>query len=255
MDHDSSQMQARLAALADGTLAPGEHEQLIEQIGQRPELARDLERQREAVSVLAALESTKAPETLRRSVESLASGAPRRRRSPRRLSLQLATAGAMAAAAAIVLATSSATRPTVLQAAQAALGSSTLPPPAASSTKHGELSRSVEGIAYPYWQDSFGWRATGAGTDRIAGRSVTTVFYASQSRTGSLPGRIGYSIVAGNALAWPGGGRSIEARGIQFQALRSQGATILTWRRGGHTCILAARGVSTPTLVRLASWE
>lgn len=258
MKRDSSQMQARLAALADGTLAPGEREQLLEQIGQRPELAGELERQRQALSVLATLQSTRAPDTLRRTVESLAASAPpAKRRDP--LRLRLAAAGALAALAAaglaIVLTTSNQSQPTLMQAADVALRAATLPAPPESPTRHDELARSVEGIPYPYWQDSLGWQATGARTDRIAGRTVNTVFYAPQARAGSASKRIGYAIVTGDTLALPASGRVIHERGIRLELLRSDGATVLTWRRAGHTCILVGRGVSGAQLARLATWQ
>jgi hypothetical protein len=262
MDRDCADMQAKLAALADGTLAPSERDEVLRQVGRQPELAGALQAQRDALSVLARVEGVRAPESLHRSVESIVRSAaapapaPRRRRS-RRLRLQVAAAGALAAAAlAITLAgTTSPGPPTVLRAAQAALRPSTLPAPAPSPTRRGKLRRSVDGIAYPYWQDGLGWRATGARTDSLDGRLVSTVFYAPERGTGSASRRIGYAIVAGDALAMPAGGMTIESHGIRFRALHAGNATILTWRRAGHTCILVARGgVSTATLVRLASW-
>lgn len=257
MDRDSSQMQAKLAALADGTLAPQERARLLDQVGAHPELADDLEAQRQALGALATLESARAPERLYRSVEALATAAPRAKSSPRRMRLQLALAGSLVAAAAvaIAIATSSPSRPTVLQAADAALGSPTLPPPQPSTTRRGQLARSVDGIAYPYWQDSLGWAASGARTDSVDRRTVTTVYYTREGGTDSASSRVGYAIVGGNALPRPGGGTIIQAHGIKFQALRMRDAMILTWRRAGHTCILVGRGVSTATLVHLASWE
>jgi hypothetical protein len=37
--------------------------------------------------------------------------------------------------------------------------------------------------------------------------------------------------------------------------LRSGAATIVTWLRDGHTCVLAARGVDASVLLRLATWR
>lgn len=258
MDRDASQMQARLAALADGTLAPGERERLLGQVDAHPELAGDLEAQRQALGALATLESARAPERLHRSIEALATAAPRAKSSSRRMRLQLAVASSLVAAAAIAvaIATSSPSPPTVRQAADAALGSPTLPPPEPSATRRGVLDRSVEGIAYPYWQDSFGWQAAGARTDRVGGRIVTTVFYTHMGKGGSASaGSIGYAIVAGDALPLPTDASVIHDRGIRFELLRSDGATVLTWRRAGHTCILVGRRVSGAQLVHLASWQ
>jgi hypothetical protein len=258
MDRDCADMQAKLAALADGTLAPSERDEVLREVGQRPGLAGELQSQRDALGMLATIESVTAPESLHRSVESLLRAAPRRRRS-RRLRLQLSAAGALAASAvaalAIALTSSGPGRPTVLRAAEAALGRSTLPAPAPNPRSRDELRRSVDSIAYPYWQDRLGWRATGARTDTVGGRQVTTVFYAPDRGAGAATGRVGYAIVAGDALPMPAGGKTIDAHGIRFRTLRSENATVLTWRRAGHTCILVARGVSTATLVRLASWQ
>jgi hypothetical protein len=91
--------------------------------------------------------------------------------------------------------------------------------------------------------------------DHLGARSVTTVFYAARDGAHASSGRIGYAIVAGSALPLPRGGTEVTDRGIAFHLLHTRGATVLTWRRAGHTCILAARGVSNVTLVHLAAWE
>jgi hypothetical protein len=153
-----------------------------------------------------------------------------------------------------VLTTGGPNAPTVLQAARLALRPAALAAPAQSSQNSDVLDRSVEGVAYPYWEDSSGWRAAGARTDRLAGRTVTTVFYTYGPRAHSGAHRIGYAIVAGHALAVPVG-REVSSGGIDFRVLASEGATVVTWRRAGRTCILAARGVAGATLVHLATLE
>ncbi len=200
MNRDSPDIQARLAALADGTLAPGEQEQLLAQIDSSSELGEDAEAQRHAVAVMSSLESVHAPAELHRSVQVLVAGAShsRHRRPRRRLALRLLAPGALAAAAMaallIALTSGGSGAPTLLKAADVALAPATLPAPAQSVSRQSELTRSVEGTAYPYWQDSFGWRATGARVDRVAGRMVTTVFYAPQESAHTGAGRIGYAI-------------------------------------------------------------
>jgi hypothetical protein len=37
--------------------------------------------------------------------------------------------------------------------------------------------------------------------------------------------------------------------------LSQSGATIVTWQRGGHLCVVSGRGVSAHTLLSLASWD
>jgi hypothetical protein len=77
------------------------------------------------------------------------------------------------------------------------------------------------------------------------------VFYTPVAATGGS--RVGYTIVAGRALPIPDA-PTITRHGIHFRVLTDNGATVLTWRRAGHTCILAARGVAAGTLAHLASW-
>lgn len=262
MDPDSPETQARLAALADDTLEGAEREGLLAAIEHSPELASAAERQRSGATILASLADVTASETLRRSVQEMAFAAARPRR-PRRARMRLATASALAAAAAaaaaaamlaIALSSGGAGGPTLLQAASLTLRPAVLAPPAQSTSQGGELARSVDGIAYPYWQDSLGWRASGMRTDELDGRMVTTVFYTAEPSAQGGPGQVGYAIVAGGALPLPGGSSKLSAKGIQFYLASSNGASVLTWRRAGHTCILVARGVSEATLLRLASW-
>jgi hypothetical protein len=262
MDHERPDIQARLAALADGTLAPEERERLLEQIDRSAELREEAECQRHAVSIMDSLQSIKAPAELHRSVAALSADAahrlrPRRALRPQRL--RLAGAGALAAIAfaalLIALTAGSSGGPTLLRAADVALRPATLPAPAQSASRRGQLTRSVDGIAYPYWQDSLGWRAAGARVDRLGSRTITTVFYKLQSAQPAASGRIGYAIVAGSALPIPAGGSQVEEKGIAFHVLTSRGTTIVTWRRTGHTCILVAREVSSATLIHLASWQ
>jgi hypothetical protein len=109
--------------------------------------------------------------------------------------------------------------------------------------------RSVDGIHFPYWEHALGWRASGARVDEVAGHQSTTVFYTSAGNA-----RVGYTILAGRALPVPAG-QTLDRGGIVFHVLGNHGTTVLTWRRAGHTCILAARGVPPGTLARLASWQ
>jgi hypothetical protein len=40
-----------------------------------------------------------------------------------------------------------------------------------------------------------------------------------------------------------------------FTVTAKDGATIVTWLRDGHTCILAAKGVDARVLLKLAAWD
>jgi hypothetical protein len=211
----------------------------------------EIQTERETPASIRALEAVQAPPALRHSIEELVSSAPRsrRRRAP---TLRLAGAGALAAAAvaAVVLALGggSTRTPTTLEAARVALEPASLAPPAENPSQHGVLEASVEGTSFPYWGGRRGWPAAGARTDRIDGRAITTIFYS--ARDGK---RIGYAIVAGRPLPPPSAGATVNRGGVRFAVLDSAGATIVTWREAGHTCILAARGVPAHTLLALVS--
>ncbi len=255
--NEQKHIEAQLAALADDTLPARQREPLLAHINDSPELAGALERQQQAVAILSSLQDVRAPAALHSSIESVvASASHRRRRAAVRR--RFAGVGALAVAATvafiIALTAGTASEPTVRQAARLALRPATFASPAESSRDRGKLDSSVEGIAYPYWQGSFGWQTAGARVDRLAGRIVTTVFYTHNSPTSAVPERIGYAIVAGRALALPSGAAT-TLRGVRFHILNSAGATVVTWRQAGHTCILAARGVTSNTLVQLAAWE
>jgi hypothetical protein len=203
------------------------------------------------------LRAVSAPPELHAAVRSLLSDAPAPAPRRRSAAWRLAPVGALVAAGAIIAAllvgSSGTSTPTVQEAAVLALRPATLPSPSESRQRRGVLVRSVDGIAFPYWKHELGWRTSGARTDQIAGRRATTVFYTPEASAGGSA-RVGYTILAGDALPMPNA-QTITRHGIQFRVLADHGATVLTWRRAGHTCILAARGVPATTLAHLASWE
>ncbi len=269
---------------ASGAGRLGDASAVLAQVAESPELAAELEDQRRAVLLMRSLEQVEAPTLLRRSIElaakgeaavgdatagegsasasSLAARGTRRERarssrrsSPLRLPSRLAAGVAFAAAVVVVLVLvlttgGSTNAPTVLQASGAGLRTATGGAPAESAHNPHLLAVSAVGIPYPYWGGKLGWKAVGARTDTVGGRAVTTVFYAN-----SRSQRIGYSIVAGPALAVPAGSASVPHQGVGFHVISHANPTIVTWREAGHTCILTARGVSTGTLIRLATWQ
>jgi hypothetical protein len=283
MSREPEDIHAALAALADGTLPEQQREPLLARVAETPALAAELEDQRRAVMLMRSLERVEAPTLLRRSIELAVSGeavvggattgelagagsaAARgtqrkrerasRRSSPLRLPSRLLAGVAVAAAVVVVLVLvlttgASTSAPTVLQASGAGLRTATGAAPAENPHNPHLLTASAVGISYPYWGGTLGWQAVGARTDTVGGRTVTTVFY-----TNSRSRRIGYSIVAGPALAIPAGSTSVEHNGVSFHVISHANPTIVTWREAGHTCILTARGVGTGTLMRLATWQ
>ena len=99
---------------------------------------------------------------------------------------------------------------------------------------------------------SSGWTTSGARSDSFAGRSASTVFYTAKSPSGATA-RVGYTILSGTALPLPRA-TAVEQNGTRYYVLSDNGATVVTWRRLGHTCILAARGLAPATLLHLAAW-
>jgi hypothetical protein len=202
-----------------------------------------------------------APESLHRRVDSLVAARRGRRfargPSPRhRFSspLRLAGVGAVAAAVmATVIAVSLGGGSSALSLRQAAaptLRAATLPAPPESSAHRAQLAAVVNGVPFPYWEDRFGWRSTGSRTDRVDGRSITTVFYSDASGR-----RIGYAILAGTTVPRVGGGVIAWRGGVPYRLLTENGAAVVTWLRDGHLCVISGHGVSSATLLRLASWS
>ena len=67
-------------------------------------------------------------------------------------------------------------------------------------------------------------------------------------------GDVGYTIVDGKPLAEPGGARIVERDGLRLAVLRKGDVDVVTWRRGGHTCVLASKGAGVEQLIRFATW-
>ena len=193
----------------------------------------------------------RAPDSLHRQVGTLV--ASRRRR---RLALHPPVLGAVAAtvvvmvALAVVLSGSDSSGPSLRQAAAPTLRAATLPAPPESSANHAQLATEVDGVPFPYWEDRFGWRSTGTRSDRIDGRTVTTVFYSDAAGR-----RIGYAILAGAPAPQIDGGVVAWRGGVPYRLLTVNGAAVVTWLRDGRLCVVSGHGVSSATLLKLASWS
>jgi anti-sigma factor RsiW len=244
----SDEQLADLARLADGTLPAERREQVEAQVASSPELARLLESQAVAVAALRhASEDTGAPARLRARVERRRAPRARRRLAPARA---VVAAGAAAAIAiALVLPGTLSGGLTVTDAAAFADKAPSRPPPAAVAGTPQLLDAKVDGVPFPNYAKKFGWKPVGARHDHASGHDVTTVYYRKGGRT------IAYSIVSGDALEWPSDARVSTRGGVDYRVLRHGGRTIVTWKRGGQTCVLSARTVPHPELVKLAAWR
>jgi hypothetical protein len=192
-----------------------------------------------------------APDELRERVRELrAENEPRRRRARLAITGALAAGGALAAAVlALALPGDIAPGPTVVDAADLSRLPATEPPPARSQTRPQLLAASVGPVAYPYWGGRFRWRATGMRTDRLGDREVTTVFYESGAR------RLGYSIVAGPRLAPPVATTDRIVDGMRLRSFLANGRPVVTFLRGGLTCVVSGRYVDVETLFAMTAWR
>ncbi|HUA44964.1 MAG TPA: hypothetical protein VMA77_07045 [Solirubrobacteraceae bacterium] len=246
-------LERDLARLADGTL-PRPRRELIERLVARsPALERRLREQRWVVAATRSVaQRERAPLSVRVRHRALTVRRARRRR--RRLILRglfLGLAAPVATFATILAliaggepgltvaqAATLAARPAVAGVAEPPDGRVTLPRLRAS------------GLPFPYWEDRFGWRATGARTDRIDGRVMTTVFY----RRGVQ--RIAYTIVSGKPVPAGAGVRTVtRARTRLASFSTSGGQRVVTWLRQGHTCVLSGQDVPAAALFELAAWR
>ena len=167
------------------------------------------------------------------------------RRARRGLFIPAATAIAVAVAAALVVSGHRA-GPTVSQAARPGLERATMSTPRTDPGDRARLSLSTADVRFPTYLSTLGWAATGARRDRIAGRSVTTVFYRAQDGT-----RIGYAVVSGPPLAAPEGPVT-TAGGVRYAFGSVDSAKLITWNLDGHTCLIIGRRTGDETLLQLA---
>jgi hypothetical protein len=152
-----------------------------------------------------------------------------------------------AAVVAAVLLSGGPGAPNVAEAARLATQAPTGPAPPSARKAGTRLAIAVEGVPFPDFGRFAGWRAVGVRHGRLDGRDATVVLYGKEGR------RLGYVIVAGAGLARPSGTPATVIRRVEYQTLRSDGRLGVTWRRGGHTCVLLGQATRRE-LLRLASW-
>jgi hypothetical protein len=139
--------------------------------------------------------------------------------------------------------------PSLDQAAALTLSPPTQPAPAVDANDSSSVKARVDGVAFPNYQSVWKtWRTAGARYDELGKRDARTVVYRGPA------GDVGYTIVAGAPLRVPAGARRMTVDGVRLAVLRHDGATVVTWQRGGHTCIVAGRRVDADQLVRFATW-
>ncbi len=237
-----------LAALADGTLAPARRDALEREVAASHELAARLAEQRRAIELLDAV-AEPAPDALRgRLAADRSRTAPAARRRRLGFAAGLTVAAAAVALVVLFLLPSSVPGGTVIAEAaqlQALPNQAGAPAPAGPA----RLNKEAEGLPFPNYRAKFGWSAVGQRADRLRGRRSTTVFYQRGGR------RIGYSILSGDPLEPPPAARRRGVEGTIVSSFDSGGRTIVTWLRGGRTCVMSGVGVPRAELYRLAGWK
>ncbi len=239
---------AELCAFADGTLPPARRADVEARLAASPELTAMVERQRHALAATQALAAEPVPLSLRTSVEALAPSRARSRR--RRLGVAFSAAAVLVAVGVVFVVlsvTGGPVAPSVAAAAQLALQAPSGPPPG-TVPGTGMLAANVEGVSFPDYPASYGWRPVGVRRGQVGGRSATVVYYEKSGR------RLGYAIVAGPGLPLPAQAVSTTRAGVRFQTLSLHGQQVVTWRNQGHTCVLVGP-VTAAELVSLASWS
>jgi hypothetical protein len=195
-----------------------------------------------------------APPALHARIEKLVAdrSSPGGARRGRSLAWAGGAVAAAACAAILALALSgggSSSGPDVRSASALTLRPATMGAPVESHSNGRELTAAVDGVAFPYWEEHFGWRTVGARTDQVGKRPVLTVFYANGHGQ-----RIGYSIVGGTPP--PGlSGPTSWRRGTAYHLMSIGERYAVVWLRSGHLCIVSGHGVKPATLLRLASWS
>jgi hypothetical protein len=239
---------AELSALADGSLDPARRQAVEAWIANSSELLDLYERERAAVEMLHRAAADRAPARLRLRIQGQLVRPPRGSRVPG----YGAVAGAIAAAAVavvLVLPGGAPGSPSVSQAARLALRGPLAPAPAPDSTDpRAKLADRFQGVYFPNYLATLGWRAVGMRRDRLDGRPATTVYY--QGRDGL----VAYTIVGAPALS-PPSGLVTRLNGFELRAFSLAGRTVVTWRRAGHTCVLSAARVPVGVLEQLAGYR
>ena len=250
INEPSDEQLADLARLADGSLPDDRRAEVEAQVAASPELTTALRHQAVAMEALRSTTDIGAPARLRAEIERKRAGSPKRRsRFASARGAVVAAAAAAAVAAVLVIPAALSGGLSVADAAAFAEQSPTAPAPAGVPGTPQLLRAEVDGVPFPDYGAKFGWKASGTRKDDKSGHGATTVYYDKNGR------RLAYTIVGGDALDVPSDARTTTRGGKEYRTFRSDGRTVVTWERGGHTCVLSAKSASADELVALADWR
>ena len=140
--------------------------------------------------------------------------------------------------------------PTLGEATRAALRAPTQAPPEKDPRNARFVRASIGGVQFPnYTWFAKRWSTVGARRDELSGRDALTLTYRAGDR------RLGYTVVDGKPLAVPSGARRLTVKGMRLAVLRRGKTVVVTWREGGHTCVLASRDMGVNEMVAFATWS
>jgi hypothetical protein len=235
-----------LTALADGSLPASRRPRVERAVGASPELREDLAGQRRALAAIGAAAEERAPSALRARLELARDPRPRRALPLR--GWTAIPAAAIATAAAVVLTVGGGPgAPTVASAATLAFRAPLHPAGAATANSEALRWPTAVGLAFPNWASEYGFTADGTRTDTLGGRTATTVFYDRGMQ------RIAYTIVSGGRLSTGAASSESMLNGTRLWSLHASGRAVVTWLRGGHTCVLSGNPALLSELQRLAA--
>jgi hypothetical protein len=235
-----------LARLADGTLTQGRRERVERSVASSYELRARLGDQRRAVAAMRELATERAPLAVRLRRRALADRPHTRSAASgvglagalTALALMLGSVGGTHGVLTVAEAATMAVRPATTVVGEPRDDAATLPRLRAA------------GLPFPYWEDRFGWVATGVRSDEVGGRLLTTVYYRRDGR------EIAYTIVPGSSLLAFAGARTRTLGRVVVHTFENRaGRVIVTWERRGHTCVLSGTRVSVDALSELAAWR
>ena len=235
--------QAAITRLADGSATEAERARLEAAVARSPELAAELAEQRRVVAMLASLD-VGAPASLHQRLVAPEPPTARRRARP-------TSRIAIVTVVLIALLVFAIARPgghaNVRSVVAIALATGDGVPPGVSSHDHALLGVAIDRVAFPNWSTR-GWRTSGSRIDTLGGQHVETVYYTAEGYE-----RVGYAIVGGAALRITGARRAATRGGVSYWTIPDGRASVVTWRRDGHTCVLASRHAPVSALIALAS--
>ena len=112
------------------------------------------------------------------------------------------------------------------------------------------LAAAVDGVPFPNLHADFVWKQAGERSDELDGRSARTVYYKHDGQ------RIGYTILAGEAIGRPPGRGRASRNGVHLSTVTEGGRQRSSpgWR-DGRTCVLSGTDVGAKDAARARHLE